>query len=148
VLRQCLALIAGLSLSQCAHSERKPVAEKAAPRDEWYIASKDPLTYCPKGRVLPADKSSELSTFVYLADRRTRFYIPPQSGAHLRQALQLRQESLSASQRVFASSENTVEWVGRRILQVSTTAVLGAFCGAGQGTGGGLNELFDDMWSY
>jgi hypothetical protein len=144
-----LGLVLPLCLCQCAHPEKKPgVADKAAPQVEWYIASQDPLTYCPKGHALPAGKSSEFSTFVYLADRRTRFYIPPKAMAPYRQALQLRQESTTTSQRVFASSHNTMEWVGRRILQVSATAVLGAIFGAGQASGGGLNELFADMWSY
>jgi hypothetical protein len=81
------AALAALSLSQCTHSDPKPVADKAALRTEWYIASQYPLTYCPKGHVLPAAKRFEQATFVYLPNRRTRFYIPPKDERHKQQAL-------------------------------------------------------------
>lgn len=145
-----LALVSGLSLSQCAHSDKKPgVTDQAAPQVEWYIASQDPLTYCPKGHALPTGKSSEFSTFVYLADRRTRFYIPPKAMAPYRQALQLRQESTTASQRVFASSENTVEWVSKRLMQLALSASAAAVI-VPAGLVGGVPvtpETFKTIWS-
>lgn len=86
-VRLFAAALVALSLCQCAHSDPKPVADKAALRTEWYIASQDPPTYCPTGHVLPAATPFEQATFVYLPDRRTRFYIPPKDERHKQQAL-------------------------------------------------------------
>lgn len=82
-----------LLITQCAHSDKKTVAPMLYDRREWYIASQDPLTYCPKGRVLPAANPFEKVTYVYLPDRRTRFYIPPGDKRHQQQALAWRASS-------------------------------------------------------
>ncbi|HBJ83026.1 MAG TPA: hypothetical protein DDZ88_03960 [Verrucomicrobiales bacterium] len=92
-LRQSLTWIVCLLLTQCAHFDKKTVEPKVHDRSEWYIASKEPLTYCPKGRVLPAANPFEKVTFVYLPDRRTRFYIPPGDKRHQQQALEWRASS-------------------------------------------------------
>jgi hypothetical protein len=86
-----LALASGLSLCQCANSDPKRVADKAAPRVEWYLASKDPPTYCPVGHALPQRGSAEeaRAQYITLADRPTRYYIPPGCDAHRKLALRL-----------------------------------------------------------
>lgn len=88
-LRFAVVALVCLLLSQCAHSQ-KSVASKVQDRSERHLASKDPLTYCPKGSVLPAANLFEKITFVYLPDRRTRFYIPPGDKRHQQQALEWR----------------------------------------------------------
>lgn len=85
------AALAGLSLSQCAHSDPKPVTDLAAPRVEWYLASKDPPTFSPKGYALPRPGSVEEAQAEYITvpGRPTRYYIPPGCVAHRQLALRL-----------------------------------------------------------
>ncbi|MDP1587582.1 MAG: hypothetical protein Q8M07_07570 [Prosthecobacter sp.] len=118
-----ISVLACQCLTQCAHP-KKSASHPVPPDAGWYIASKGPLTYCPKGSVLPASSRHEPGAFVYLAGRRTRFYIPPNAMAHHRQALQMRKASLSASQSHLNSPKNTILWVGKRLLQVSLTSVV------------------------
>jgi hypothetical protein len=86
-----LALVSALSLCQCANSDPKRVADQAAPRVEWYLASKDPPTYCPVGHALPQRGSAEEARAEYITvpGRPTRYYIPPGCVADRQLALRL-----------------------------------------------------------
>jgi len=107
-----LALLLLVSLCQCSFFSRKAVVE-AGPRVEWYIASQEPVTLCPKGHQIPAaGTTARIGTFVLLADRRTRFYIPPEHSSYfMRDALEIRQASRRASRKVFATTESTLGWL-------------------------------------
>jgi hypothetical protein len=85
-------LLSCLLLAQCVRGPVKP--DPAAPVD-LYVASREPLTYCPKGHQLPRPDTGERigAEYVYLADRKTRFYIPHGCMAHRNQALELREAS-------------------------------------------------------
>lgn len=85
------AALAGLSLCQCANSDSKAVTDKAVPRVEWYLASKDPPTFSPKGHALPRHGSVEDAQAEYITaqGRPTRYYIPPGCEAHRQLALRL-----------------------------------------------------------
>ncbi|MDP1588937.1 MAG: hypothetical protein Q8M07_14400 [Prosthecobacter sp.] len=121
LLRLLVVTLVGLLLTQCAHRD-EAAATAAASKAEWYIASKEPLTYCPKGHPFPSDEA-EGASFVYLADRRTRFHIPRHGGAlHQQQALKMRQASLSASRKWFSSTEATASWVSQTLLRLSLSA--------------------------
>lgn len=87
-----LAALTCLLLAQCVH---QPVATEPEDPVEWYVASREPLTYCPKGHQLPRPGTVEMigAEYVYLADRKTRFHIPQGCMAHRNQALELREAS-------------------------------------------------------
>jgi hypothetical protein len=93
----CL-LVTGLLLSQCAH---RNVAPPGSVEVEWDAAAHAPLTYCPKGHRLPAagSASAQGAEFIYLMDRKTRYFIPPGCADHRRQALALREASKDARTR-------------------------------------------------
>jgi hypothetical protein len=85
-------LASSLLQVQCAH--RTPTPQPPV-RIEWYVASREPLTYCPKGHQMPQAGTSEMigTEYVYLADRKTRFHIPRGCQAHREQALEWRENS-------------------------------------------------------
>ena len=93
-----LAAAACVLLAHCA-SDAPPAPP--ASKVEWYVASKEPLTYCPQGHRLPQPGTSEMigAEYVYLADRSARFHIPRGCMAHREQALELRQQSKSMMQK-------------------------------------------------
>lgn len=93
----CL-LVTCLLLSQCAH---RKVAPPVAAGVAWDAAAHAPLTYCPKGHQLPAagSASAQGAEFIYLMDRKTRYFIPPGCADHRRQALALREASKDARTR-------------------------------------------------
>ncbi|MBE7497169.1 MAG: hypothetical protein HS117_19685 [Verrucomicrobiaceae bacterium] len=104
-----------LALAQCSGSRATSVAP--APKVEWYIATKEPLTYCPTGHKLPVPDTAAArgAEYIYLADRTTRFHIPPGCMAHRREALALREDSKSVAGKFLTSTENTISWVGRKL---------------------------------
>ncbi len=138
------ALLACLWLTQCAH--RESAVKSPPPKVEWYIASKDPLTYCPKGQHVPQSGSWDAfgAEYVYLSDRSTRFYIPPKYPDHRHQALELRKVSLSESQKLSSGTEATMAWVGKTMLRLSLSTALLVVAG------GGVNvdeSVLQDIWS-
>ena len=75
-------------------SQQKPVQRTNPTSDElkgWYVATQSPLTFCPKGYSLPPVRFRVAEgEYVYLGDRKTRFYIPSGCLLHRQQALELR----------------------------------------------------------
>lgn len=95
---------------------------------EWYLAQRDPLTYCPKGHKLPPPRAAygPIPTYVYLEDRSTRFYIPPHAERHQEQALELRHLSKSKTQGLSTAPptvNGTILWVGRALARTAVTGV-------------------------
>ncbi len=131
----CLVL-----LTHCAHRQE---TSKPAPAQkvEWYIASKEPLTYCPKGQHLP--KEGELpewgAEYIFLADQRTRFYIPPQHPDHRQQALALKLASDKEPHRLGKGTQQTMKWVASTPLRLAATMALMA-------TGQGPADIFAQIW--
>jgi len=85
-----------LLLSQCSHSPSYPRTPVSQKKMEWQVIGHNPLTYAPKGVKPPetVSASSSVPEYVYLADRRTRFYIPPLAVEYRQRALAARAESL------------------------------------------------------
>lgn len=126
VLGCCLCLC----LVSCAERPASPAAsaEKASlEKTNWYVASREPLTLCPKGYSLPGPEDGRtMAEYVYLGDRKTRFFIP--SGASTmrfrEEALAAREVSLGFGQRLNRSMKTT----GERLfaLTVLTPVIAGA----------------------
>lgn len=99
-MRAAFVILGLVFFSQCSHSPLPAVATSS--KVEWYISAKEPvLTYCPKGASVPVHQGGQSSgeEFVYLADQRTRYYIPSHGYTlHRQQAIQLKQASISASE--------------------------------------------------
>lgn len=79
-----------LLLCQCTH--QPPVAPRH--KVQWQVVGHDPLTYAPKGFNPPETEAMSVPEYVYLADRQTRFYIPPRAAAFREAALATRADSL------------------------------------------------------
>lgn len=99
LVRRLVCTLACLGLSHCAHSDQKPVASQSPAKLGWHVVSSNPLTYAPAGHSLPPENRYDPPTFVPLADQQTRFYVPRNDAAHLRQALAWRQASLDEQYR-------------------------------------------------
>ncbi|MBL9129897.1 MAG: hypothetical protein JNG86_01765 [Verrucomicrobiaceae bacterium] len=114
---RALALLSCL-FSVCACGTKAP---PSSAKVEWYIASQEPLTYCPKGHTVPTSNNGVRKIeFVYLADRRTRFYIPDGCMAHRAQALDLRWKSRSWGHK---SAEATMQKVNLLLSGMLQTVV-------------------------
>lgn len=136
-LAACLIL-----LSQCAH--REPAELPPPAHVEWYIAQNEPLTFCPKGQHLPDQTvPSRGEEYIYLADRRTRFYIPPKHLVHRSQALALRQASLKENGMLPSSTQQTFQWVAKNTLRL---LLLPALVSVGGEDGDGVKDTFAGMW--
>jgi hypothetical protein len=115
-----IILLSCFSLANCAKPAKAPAPV------EWYVASTNPVTMCPKGFVVPAFKPSQAPTFVYLADRRTRFYIPPRNVAAMNQALAVREASITVPDKVFRTTEGILTFIGQfTILTLYAAARVG-----------------------
>lgn len=90
-LRPFVCTLACLGLSHCAHSDQKPAAAATQPHVGWFLACKNPPTYCPTGHALPRRGSAEeaRAEYITLSGRPTRYYIPPGCEAHRQLALRL-----------------------------------------------------------
>ena len=142
IMRACLLLAGCLLLSHCA--QREPAAPPSPDQVEWYIARKEPLTFCPKGQHLPDQTvPSWGDEYVYLADRRTRFYIPPKHLGHRSQALALRQASLKENGMLPSSTQQTFQWVAKNTLRL---LLLPALVSVGGEDGDGVKDTFAGMW--
>jgi hypothetical protein len=62
--------------------------------------------------------------FVYLANRETRFYIPPNTKLYREQALALRKASLSNWEKTGTVAENTASWIGRSAISIPVYGVV------------------------
>ena len=112
----CAACLgAAALLGGCAQPEKKAAPPKSTAPVEWYVCGRDPLTYCPRGLKPPPERKpfGRVPSFVYLADRETRFYIPPHAERHREHALQLRELSLQQMPKTPMSVEETMIWVAR-----------------------------------
>lgn len=128
--RLLYALQAAIVLVHCAHPSGSTESVKPGKGSsvEWYIAQRDPLTYCPTGHKLPPPRApyGSAPAYVYLADRSARFYIPPYAERHQEQALQLRQLSKSRTQGLPTGPptvNGTIRWVGRALARTAVTGV-------------------------
>lgn len=129
-------LFAILLLAQCAHREAPPAKAPTG----WYMACQDPLVYSPKGVKVPlaGGVPSPGLYYVVLSDGRTRFYVPPYNREARKQALQLREASLSEREKLGRSTQSAAAWVASTALRLALTGV-GA---VGQG-----GELIERAWS-
>lgn len=130
VMRHALGLLFAVLHVQCAQPQvdSKSATPKTASSADWYIASHNPLTYCPKGHQLPQARVNygPLPTFVYLADRTTRFYIPPGATLHQQQAMKLRKLSMAENQRLPPDVNRTMRWVSRALARTTVTSLVAA----------------------
>lgn len=156
VRRPSLGLLLAVTLTHCAHPQANPESAKPeiGPPVEWYIAQRDPLTYCPKGHQLPPSRAvfGPAPIYVYLADRTTRFYIPPRATSHQQQALELRQLSKSESQGLSTSStsvNSTIRWVGRALARTAVTGVTvaAAMLVGAPGEGSIADSAMEAVWA-
>lgn len=117
----------------------------------WYIASKSPLTYCPKGHRLPA-QGTLAAEYVYLGDRKTRFYIPPGRLLHRQQALELRALSKPKNHHYAGESptvEDTIRWVYKAVYRTTVTGIVlaGMMVGGGAPADGSIaDQLLEAAW--
>lgn len=120
-------------------SSSPPSAGKASlEKTNWYVASKEPLTFCPKGYSLPkSERSYTVGEYVYLSDRKTRFFIPiGKDGARCRkEALAVRESSLTTEDKMRRRTYNTVEVVSGLLLRLSMFGLA-----AGAAAGGSPSE--------
>lgn len=81
----------------------------------WYVAKKEPLTFCPKGYQIPGMQFGILDgEYVYLADRSSRFFVPKGRDAQFyrQQALVARDASLKDQKGFIARTvESKIAWV-------------------------------------
>lgn len=117
-------LLLGSTLVSCSffsHGDpQQPVVDPTTSLDNagWYVASKEPLTFCPKGHNLPGVKFGILDgEYVYLADRSSRFYIPTGKYAqyYRNQALIARDASFKAKGGFMGSVTSKIAVVGNAI---------------------------------
>jgi hypothetical protein len=106
-----LSFMGCMLLCQCTRS-KKPASESAWP--EWFFASDNPPTYCPKGYSLPKPGSLEAARaeYIQMLDRSTRYYIPEGCATHRQLALQLSRNPRgghSAAEAVQGSAECLAE---------------------------------------
>jgi hypothetical protein len=134
--------MAALALVQCSHGPT--AARPQSPKVEWYIACRQPLTYCPVGFEPPLHTGTRKGAdYVYLADGQTRFYLPPHLPVAREQALQLRRASLSQDAVFRDGSIGVANWVGATILRLGlTAAVVTASIGVKP-----TESTFKDIWS-
>lgn len=116
-LLTCLILLAFVMAScQSAPQQAQPAASLESAG--WYVASEEPLTFCPKGYKLPGVQFGILDgEYVYLADRSSRFYIPTGTGAqyYRKQALVAREASFKQKNRFMGSVTAKITVVGNAI---------------------------------
>lgn len=91
VLSSLVVAVSSLLLCQCTHQP----AVAAQPKVEWQVIGHEPLTYAPKGYAPPAADSHDAVTtsYVYVMDRQTRYYVPWNHPEAKRQALLFREAS-------------------------------------------------------
>lgn len=117
-------------MASCSTSKKEAAVvdpQKALAQTQWYEATREPLTYCPKGHVLPTPKwGMTTGEYVYLADRKSRFYIPEgKDHAHYRQqALAVREASLAVGEKHLQSHESVAKLVGGCLLRLGLTAAV------------------------
>lgn len=126
-LLTCLILLAFVMAScQSAPQQAQPAASLESAG--WYVASEEPLTFCPKGYKLPGVQFGILDgEYVYLADRSSRFYIPTGTGAqyYRKQALVAREQSLKDQKGFVARSiKSKIAWVGNSFARAATWTVV------------------------
>ena len=103
-------------LNQCAYSSKGTTlvknnhqfiaSSRATPKIEWYVASRDPLIMCPKGYRFPKNGG----TYVFLTDRRTRYYIPSDCPPEvLEEAFAMRRASRSIATKTKDALESFIE---------------------------------------
>lgn len=139
-MRSFILITSLVLLTQCAHRLETSTPAPTS-KVEWYIARKEPLTYCPKGQRLP--KKSELpewgAEYIFLADQRTRFYIPPQHPDHRQQALALKLASNKEPHQLTGGTRQTMKWVATTPLRLAATMAVIA-------TGQGPADIFAQIW--
>lgn len=133
-----LALPICLLFSQCSLAPRRDSQTRqlprAEPKIEWYVASKDPLTLCPRGYRLP---HHFFGTYVFLADRSQRFYIPDECPPEVeKQALALREASLRLAEKNRGTAEKTLD-TAKESLELLIKVVVALFIGLGRASAHG-----------
>jgi hypothetical protein len=132
------SLLVCMSMIACT-SREKPVQCTNPSSDEWkgwYVAAQDPRTLCPRGHSLPQDRADVyVGDYVYLPDRKTRFFIPPgQVNLTYRdQALAAREASFTDTERFKRSVASKAAFVGNTVgsLAVMTLVAMGQAGGSG-----------------
>ena len=110
----------------CRSAPEQPQPAASVESAGWYVASEEPLTFCPKGYKVPGVQFGILDgEYVYLADRNSRFYIPGGQYAQFyrKQALVAREASLRDKRHFTGSVASKIAWVGNAIGSVATYPV-------------------------
>lgn len=125
-MRAYFVILALVFFSQCSHSPLPAVATSS--KVEWYISAKEPvLTYCPKGASVPVHQGGQSSgeEFVYLADQRTRYYIPPHGyPLHRQQAIALKQASIAASETRLDKTSHLTHKAAKTCFEIAAALIL------------------------
>lgn len=112
----------------CRSAPEPPQPAASVESGGWYVASEEPLTFCPNGYKLPGVQYGILDgEYVYLADRKSRFYIPGGKGAqyYRNQALVARDASLRNQEGFAARSvKSKIAWIGNAIGKAATWTVV------------------------
>ena len=144
--RPAASLLVCMGMIACA-SQEKPARRAHPPAEDlkaWYVASQEPLTFCPRGySPPPAQSCLAEGAYVYLADRKTRFYIPAGSDtlAYRHRALATREASFSDSERFTRSVSSKIAWVGNTVGQLALVTLVGfGEAAAANGGFGGMNR--------
>lgn len=121
--RICALIFVCLVVASCKSAPQPPPPAASVESAGWYVASKEPLTFCPKGYKLPGVQFGRLDgEYVYLADRSSRFYVPVGKDAQFyrKQALVAREASLRDKGNFTGSVASKIAWVGNAISSAAT----------------------------
>lgn len=128
--RTIFSIALSFALISCGSAPRPaPPAPASAATVEsagWYVASRDPLTFCPKGHALPGVKFGIIDgEYVYLADRSSRFFVPAGKDAqyYRNQALIAREASLRDKSWFSRSVASKISTVGSAISSAASGSV-------------------------
>jgi hypothetical protein len=126
--RPVASLLVCLGMTACS-SQQNSVQQTRPSSDElkgWYVAAKDPLTFCPRGYSLQSDRKEYRGEYVYLTDRKTRFFIPPGKDnlACLKQALAAKNASMSDNKKITRSVSSQIARVGKVVCRTVVTGFV------------------------
>lgn len=144
-----------LLLCQCSHQQ--PIAPHR--KMQWQVVGHDPLTYAPMGFKPPGTEISQTSVpeYVYLADRSTRFYIPPLATEYREAALAARADSLKLGPEIMpprdipkperVKKSFSAKETARLVYRVPATALIGCLVILSPYGPLDVSDALDGIWS-
>ena len=149
-LQSSIAFAISAGLIGCASP--KPATQvdpsQALEKSHWYVATTTPLTFCPKGYSLPSPRwGVTTGEYVYLADRKTRFFMPAgkDNVKYRNEALAVREASLGAGEKLNRPTDATINWVSKTLLRLMLTSAF--IIGSMNPDGVDSSPLIEKVWS-